>query len=64
MLHRTIALITMAKQVDVATRDGRSGVAKLEAKKKKNSRDMLVEQICVCWFGMFVGHFFEYDRWA
>jgi hypothetical protein len=49
-VHRTATLITMAKQVNVATREGRSGVAGLKGKKKKkkNSRDMLVDQICVC----------------
>jgi hypothetical protein len=50
MLHRTIALITMAKQVDVATRMAEVELqrSKQTKKKKKNSRDMLVEQICVC----------------
>ena len=33
MLHPTIARNTIAKQVDVATRDGKGGVIELEAKK-------------------------------
>ena len=38
MLHRSVALVTMAKQVNVATRDGRSGVAGLKKKKLKKNK--------------------------